>query len=93
MISLCLCGFSPGAPVSLTVKTGMLGLSQVSTLNRGTGSETGVGALWLPTAPQGQVKCRAHISLYNEYVTNKVPLTYCGREVGTALVVLSKICT
>ncbi len=34
-------------------------------------------ALWLPTAPQGWVKCRKHISLYTAYVTNKVSLCVC----------------
>ncbi len=30
----------------------------------------------LPTAPQGWVKCREHISLYTVYATNKAPLLY-----------------
>ncbi len=56
----------------------MLDVSPVSTLDQSTGSESGVGprgaALWLPTAPQGWVKCREHISLYSVNVANKVPL-------------------
>ncbi len=31
-------------------------------------------ALWLPTAPQGRVKCRDQVSLYAVFVTNNVPL-------------------
>ncbi len=62
--------FSPGVPVSPTIKTCTLGLSPVSTLDQGTGLESGVGpaALWLPTAPQGWVKCREQISLYIVYM-------------------------
>ncbi len=66
MFSPCLQGFPLGAPVFPTIKKHKLGLfpythgdspSLVSTLDRGTGSESGVGPqvlqLWLPTAPQG----------------------------------------
>ncbi len=78
MLSLCSRGFPPDAPVFPTTKTCMLGLSPVSTLDRGTGSESGVDslgtALWLSSAPQGWVRCRDQISLYAVYVTSNIPL-------------------
>ncbi len=63
-----------------------IGLSPVSTLDpvwlRIWSWSLGT-TLWLPTAPQGWVKCRDHISLYTVYVTNKVPLPLSSPQLGT----------
>ncbi len=49
MFSLCSCGFPVGASVFPIIKT-CIGLSPVSTFDRGTGSESGVG-------PPGRCGC------------------------------------
>ncbi len=50
-----------------------VGLSPVSTLDQGAGSESGVG---LPTAPQGWVMCRDQILLYAVQVINNLALLF-----------------
>ncbi len=43
MFSPCSCGFSPDVSVSPTIKNMYIDLSPVTTLDQGTGSESGVG--------------------------------------------------
>ncbi len=49
----------------------MLGISPVITLGQDLGSVPRRCAVALPTAPQGWVKCKDHITLYAVNVTNK----------------------
>ncbi len=76
MFSLCLCGFSLGAPVSPTVKTCTISLSPVSTLDRGTGLESGVGPQELccgcPLLLRDQLMQWTDFTVRCVYVTNKV---------------------
>ncbi len=68
--------FSPGALVFPHHKTCILGLSPVSTLDQGPGSESVVvpGHCTVAAHCSSGIQRIEHISLYTGYVTNKVPL-------------------
>ncbi len=76
MFSSCLHGFPAGAPVSPTVKTCILDVSPVSTLERGFGSESGVGP-WVLLLTDGlNAENTFHCTLYkcpmkNLYLTGQ----------------------